>query len=73
MSAKAKVSGSVVAGFPSPAEQYQGPLGFRLPSKANAFSADILYLNEFLLKHLAATYFVRIKGNSLVEHFALKA
>ena len=55
MSAKAKVSGSVVAGFPSPAEQYLEPLGLRLPSKANAFSADILDLNELLVKRPAAT------------------
>ena len=51
MSAKAKVSGSVVAGFPSPAEQYQ-----ELP----------LDLNELLVKRPAATYFVRVKGNSMV-------
>ena len=37
MPAKAKVSGSVVAGFPSPAEQYQEPLDLRLPSKADVF------------------------------------
>ena len=51
MSAKAKVSGSVVAGFPSPAEQYQ-----ELP----------LDLNELLVKRPAATYFVRVNGNSMV-------
>ena len=66
MSAKAKVSGSVVAGFPSPAEQYQEPLGLRLPSKADAFSADILDLNELLVKRPAATYFVRVEGDSMV-------
>ena len=32
MSKNAKVSGSVVAGFPSPAEQYQETLGTRLRS-----------------------------------------
>ena len=51
MSAKAKVSGSVVAGFPSPAEQYQEPP---------------LDLNELLVKRPAATYFVRVEGDSMV-------
>lgn len=50
MPAKAKVSGSVVAGFPSPAEQYQEPP---------------LDLNEFLVKRPAATFFVRVQGNSM--------
>ena len=54
------------AGFPSPAEQYQEPLGLRLPSKADAFSADILDLNELLVKRPAATYFVRVEGDSMV-------
>ena len=49
MSAKAKVSGSVVAGFPSPAEQYQ-----ELP----------LDLNKLLVKRPAATYFVRVDANA---------
>ena len=44
MSLKAKVSGSVVAGFPSPAEQYLEPP---------------LDLNELLVKRPAATYFAR--------------
>ncbi len=51
MSAKAKVSGSVVAGFPSPAEQYLEPP---------------LDLNELLVKRPAATYFVRVEGDSMV-------
>ena len=55
-----------MAGFPSPAEQYQEPLGLRLPSKADAFSADILDLNELLVKRPAATYFVRVEGDSMV-------
>ena len=50
MSAKAKVSSSVVAGFPSPAEQYQEPP---------------LDLNELLVKRPAATYFVRVEGDSM--------
>ena len=51
MSAKAKISGSVVAGFPSPAEQYLEPP---------------LDLNELLVKRPAATYFVRVEGDSMV-------
>ena len=52
MSAKAKISGSVVAGFPSPAEQYLEPP---------------LDLNEFLIKRPAATYFVRVEGDSMIS------
>ena len=55
-----------MAGFPSPAEQYLEPLGLRLPSKANAFSAAILDLNELLVRRPAATYFVRVEGDSMV-------
>ena len=51
MSIKAKISGSVVAGFPSPAEQYLEPP---------------LDLNEFLIKRPAATYFVRVEGDSMI-------
>ena len=47
VSKTAKVSGSVVAGFPSPAEQYLEPP---------------LDLNELLVKRPAATYFVRVEG-----------
>jgi len=50
MAGKAKVSGSVVAGFPSPAEQYQEPP---------------LDLNELLVKRPAATFFVRVQGESM--------
>ena len=42
---KANVSGSVVAGFPSPAEQYLEP--------------------PLLVKRPAATYFVRVQGDSM--------
>ena len=52
MCAKAKISGSVVAGFPSPAEQYQEPP---------------LDLNELLVKRPAATYFVRVEGDSMED------
>ncbi|MBO5775442.1 MAG: translesion error-prone DNA polymerase V autoproteolytic subunit [Kiritimatiellae bacterium] len=52
MSKKAKVAGSVVAGFPSPAEQY-----FEPP----------LDLNELLVKRPAATYFVRVEGDSMIN------
>ena len=50
MPARSKVSGSVVAGFPSPAEQYLEPP---------------LDLNELLVKRPAATYFVRVEGDSM--------
>ena len=51
MSKKAKVSGSVVAGFPSPAEQYQ---------------ETPLDLNELLVKRPAATFFVKVQGESMI-------
>ena len=51
MSKTVKVSGSVVAGFPSPAEQYLEPP---------------LDLNEFLVKRPSATFFVRVQGDSMV-------
>ena len=51
MSAKTRISGSVVAGFPSPAEQYQEPP---------------LDLNELLVKRPAATFFVRVQGDSMI-------
>ena len=51
MSNSAKVSGSVVAGFPSPAEQYQ---------------ETPLDLNELLVMRPAATYFVRVEGDSML-------
>ena len=47
MPKKASIAGAVVAGFPSPAEQYLG---------------TPLDLNELLVKRPAATYFVRVKG-----------
>jgi DNA polymerase V len=47
---KASIAGSVAAGFPSPAEQYLEPP---------------LDLNAFLVKRPAATYFVRVKGDSM--------
>ncbi|MBA3751749.1 translesion error-prone DNA polymerase V autoproteolytic subunit [Candidatus Dependentiae bacterium] len=44
------IESSVCAGFPSPGEDYtQGPLN----------------LNELLIKHPAATFFVRVKGDSM--------
>ena len=51
MGRKAQVAGSVVAGFPSPAEQYLEPP---------------LDLNELLVKRPAATFFVRVAGDSMV-------
>lgn len=49
---RASLVGSVVAGFPSPAEQYVEPP---------------LDLNEFLIRHPAATYFVRVVGDSMIQ------
>ncbi len=49
---KPSVEGSVAAGFPSPAEQYAEPA---------------LDLNAFLIKHPAATYFVRVQGDSMIN------
>ena len=51
MSKNAKVSGSVVVGFPSPAEQYQ---------------ETPLDLNELLVKRPAATFFVKVQGESMI-------
>ena len=51
MGAKPKIAGSVVAGFPSPAEQYLEPP---------------LDLNTLLVKHPAATFFVRVSGDSMI-------
>jgi len=48
---KSKASGSVVAGFPSPAEQYQ---------------ETPLDLNELLVQRPAATFFVKVQGESMI-------
>lgn len=48
---KSQIAGSVVAGFPSPAEQYLEPP---------------LDLNDLLVKRPAATYFVRVQGDSMI-------
>lgn len=45
------MAGTVVAGFPSPAEQYQ---------------EQPLDLNELLVKRPAATFFVRVQGDSMI-------
>ncbi len=45
------VSGKVAAGFPSPADDYL---------------EKNLDLNEFLIKHPVATFFVRVDGDSMV-------
>ena len=52
MGCKAQVAGAVVAGFPSPAEQYLEPP---------------LDLNELLVKRPAATFFVRVEGDSMIN------
>ena len=51
MAAKSQVAGSVVAGFPSPAEQYLEPA---------------LDLNALLVKRPAATFFVKVEGDSMI-------
>ncbi len=43
---------SVPAGFPSPADEYLEPK---------------LDLNQFLIKHPTATFFVRVQGNSMIN------
>ena len=48
----ARVVGSVVAGFPSPSEQYLEPT---------------LDLNDYLIRHPAATFFVRVDGDSMKD------
>lgn len=50
MDTTAKIEGSVAAGFPSPAEQYEEPP---------------LDLNAYLVKRPAATYFLRVAGDSM--------
>ena len=52
MGGKARIAGTVVAGFPSPAEQYLEPP---------------LDLNALLVKRPAATYFVRVEGDSMIN------
>lgn len=52
MAKKSRIVGSVVAGFPSPAEQYLEPT---------------LDLNELLIKRPAATFFVRVQGDSMID------
>ncbi len=52
MAKKSRIVGSVVAGFPSPAEQYLEPT---------------LDLNELLIKRPAATFFVRVEGDSMID------
>lgn len=47
---KTPVIGSVVAGFPSPAEQYLEPA---------------LSLNAYLIRHEAATFLMRVVGDSM--------
>ena len=51
MAGKTRIVGSVVAGVPSPAEQYLEPQ---------------LDLNALLVKRPAATFFVRVQGDSMI-------
>jgi len=47
-----QAQGTVSAGFPSPAEDYtEGPLD----------------LNAYLIRHPAATFFVRVQGDSMIK------
>ena len=47
-----QATGSVSAGFPSPADDY---------------TEGTLDLNEYLVRHPAATFFVRVQGDSMVN------
>ena len=51
MAAKSKISGSVVAGFPSPAADIR----------------ERLDLSKLLVRHNAATFFFRVDGVSMVD------
>lgn len=50
MSGKSQIVGSVVAGFPSPAEQYVEPQ---------------LDINTYLIKRREATFLMRVEGDSM--------
>ena len=52
MEAKTRIVGSVVAGFPSPAEQYIEPQ---------------LDINTYLIKRKEATFLMRVEGDSMRE------
>lgn len=52
-------------GLPLPLSISEIPAGF--PSPAEGYMDDALDLNELLVKHPAATFFVRVSGTSMVE------
>ncbi|MCX4030207.1 translesion error-prone DNA polymerase V autoproteolytic subunit [Endozoicomonas sp. SM1973] len=49
----------------SPLYEYQVPAGF--PSPATDFAASEVNLHDYLVKHQAATFFVRAKGDSMID------
>ena len=51
-------------GLPLPLSISEIPAGF--PSPAEGYMDDALDLNELLVKHPAATFFVRVSGTSMV-------
>ena len=68
-----EVTARCCAGFPSPAEQYQETLGTRFARLADfptgrrhPQGADTLDLNELLVKRPAATFFVKVQGESMI-------
>ena len=68
-----EVTARCCASFPSPAEQYQETLGTRFARLADfptgrrhPQGADTLDLNELLVKRPAATFFVKVQGESMI-------
>lgn len=50
--------------LPCPFFTYSVPAGF--PSPAQSYAERALDLNEYCIKHPAATYFVRVQGDSMI-------
>jgi DNA polymerase V len=46
---------------------YQAPVSAGFPSSAENYLEKSLDLNELLVKHPAATFFVRVKGDSMIN------
>lgn len=46
---------------------YLSPVSAGFPSPADDFIDKDLDLNEFLIKHQAATFFLKVDGNSMIE------
>ncbi|MBN2379586.1 translesion error-prone DNA polymerase V autoproteolytic subunit [candidate division WOR-3 bacterium] len=53
-----------VESIPLPLYGYNVPAGF--PSPADDFIEEYLDLNQLLVKHREATFFVRVSGNSMI-------